>query len=148
MATANQQSRDDAAHYTDEALRLYERYGKPLEPEHHGQYLAVSPDGQTLLGDDLLTVGKEAAERYGPDNVVFKIGDIAAGTLSPTERQERPHNSIVEQKAGRPQVEAPENTLPDGNSAELSAREQAEMFYRCVTERSDVRELLSLLAKK
>ena len=79
MATNKEESGEDASYNTDQALKLYEEYGIPLEQEHRGQDLAVSPDGQTLLGDDLLTVPKEATEHLGPGNVVFKIGDIAVG---------------------------------------------------------------------
>ena len=46
-----------------EAERLYEKYGKPLEAEHQGQYLAISPEGQTLLGPTLLEVLKQARRR-------------------------------------------------------------------------------------
>ena len=40
---------------------VYERYGKPLERDHWGEYLAVSPSGDTLLGSDLM----EVTERPG-----------------------------------------------------------------------------------
>lgn len=79
MATHKQQSPKDASYDTEDALRLYEQYGKPLERDHPGEYLAVSPKGQTLLGDDLLTLSKEATKHSGPGNVIFKIGDIAVG---------------------------------------------------------------------
>ena len=32
---------------------LYERYGKPLEAEHWGEFVAISPDGRTILGTHL-----------------------------------------------------------------------------------------------
>ena len=62
-----------------QAERLYERYGKPLEREHSGQYLAVSPEGKTLLGSSLLEVANKAATALGPGNYVFKIGERAVG---------------------------------------------------------------------
>ncbi len=32
--------------------RLYELYGKALEEEYSGKFVAIGPDGQTILGDD------------------------------------------------------------------------------------------------
>jgi hypothetical protein len=58
---------------------LYERYAKPLESEHAGKYVAISPDGQVLLGDTLLDVARQATERFGRGNFVFKIGPRAVG---------------------------------------------------------------------
>jgi hypothetical protein len=34
---------------TVEGFRLYERYGKPLESKHRGEYVAIAPDGRTVL---------------------------------------------------------------------------------------------------
>jgi hypothetical protein len=79
MAMKNRDSSQERAQYISEALELYERYGKPLETAHAGEYLAVSPTGKTVIGPDLLSVTKEAAESFGPGNIVFKIGDIAVG---------------------------------------------------------------------
>ena len=36
----------------EEDARLYEQYGKPLEKDHAGEYMAISPDGQTILSND------------------------------------------------------------------------------------------------
>lgn len=58
---------------------LYEKYGKPLEEEHHGEYLAISPHGKTLLGKDLLDLMKEATDTFGPGNFIFKVGEKAVG---------------------------------------------------------------------
>lgn len=58
--------------------RLYERYGKPLEREHRGQYVAISPDGQTITGDDDVEVLREAIERFGSGNFAFhRVGHRA-----------------------------------------------------------------------
>ncbi len=55
--------------------RLYEQYGKRLERKHRGQYVAISPDGQTVTGDDDVDVLREAIERFGSGNFAFhKIG--------------------------------------------------------------------------
>ena len=45
--------------------RLYERYGRPLESEHAGQFVAIGDDGDLLLGDDEFAVATEAAHRFG-----------------------------------------------------------------------------------
>lgn len=63
----------------EQADRLYEQYGKPLEREHRGEYLAVSRDGQTLLAPSLLDAVERAADTFGPDNFVFKVGEKAVG---------------------------------------------------------------------
>ena len=64
-----------------ESTALYERYGKPLEADHWGQFLAVSPSGQTLIGPTLLAVVQRATEELGPETHVFKIGPRAVGTI-------------------------------------------------------------------
>ena len=66
----------------EEELRgLYERYGRPLEGDHWGEFIAISPRGDWLTGTDLLEVGREAAERFGNGNYVCKIGEIAVGKI-------------------------------------------------------------------
>ena len=63
----------------EEAAQLYERYGKPLEGEHRGEYLAISPEGQTLLGPTLLEVVQKAGTAFGAGNFVFKVGEKTVG---------------------------------------------------------------------
>lgn len=72
MTTTEQQRQTDAD-------LLYERYGKPLEAEHLGEYVAISPEGKTLLGPTVVDVMQRAAEAFGPGNVIFKIGLGATG---------------------------------------------------------------------
>ena len=62
-----------------EANRLYEQYGKPLEADHLGEFVAISPDGRTLLGTSASEVGRQAKETFGPGNFVFKIGPRVVG---------------------------------------------------------------------
>ncbi len=59
--------------------KLYKKYGKPLEKEHWGKFLAVSQKGKTVLGADLLEVAQKAAKTFGPGNFIFKVGEIAVG---------------------------------------------------------------------
>jgi predicted RNase H-related nuclease YkuK (DUF458 family) len=54
---------------------LYERYGKPLEQEHHGKYIAISRDGQVLEDPDAMVVVSQAIQRFGSGNFMFhRIG--------------------------------------------------------------------------
>ena len=59
----------------ERADELYERYGKPLEAEHWGKYVAVASDGRTLLGADMHAVHREGRESFGEDMHVFHVGE-------------------------------------------------------------------------
>ncbi len=63
----------------NQAEALYEQYAKPLEAEYWGEYVAVSPVGQTVVGADLLEVSDRALARFGPGGFLFKVGDKALG---------------------------------------------------------------------
>ena len=69
----------------EEALKqgdeLYELYGRPLEAEHWGEFVAVSPDGRSVLGADLSEVQDNALSQFGKGVHVFKVGQIAIGRL-------------------------------------------------------------------
>jgi hypothetical protein len=73
MMTSQQQS------LTVQADTLYEQYAKPLEKTRWGKFIAVSPTGQTILGDSLLELMEQAKAKLGPGNFIFKIGDRAVG---------------------------------------------------------------------
>jgi len=62
-----------------EVDQLYETHGKPLDTEHRGWILAVSRDGQTILGEDVHQVAQEAVERFGSGTgtFLFRIGEIS-----------------------------------------------------------------------
>ncbi|MGH2559622.1 MAG: hypothetical protein ACRDJH_11200 [Thermomicrobiales bacterium] len=54
---------------------LYEQYGRSLEAEHAGKFVAIGDDGQVILGTDYLAVSDQAVERYGAGNFALrKIG--------------------------------------------------------------------------
>ena len=59
--------------------RLYEPYARPYEAEHAGQFIAISPDGRSLLGDTMLDVAKRADSALGPGHFVFKLGPRSVG---------------------------------------------------------------------
>jgi hypothetical protein len=58
---------------------LYDKFAKPLEAEHPGEFVAVSRDGRVLFGRDLYELVKQASKDFGPDNHVFKVGDRVLG---------------------------------------------------------------------
>lgn len=59
---------------------LYDRYGKPLEAQHRGEYIAISSDGKTILGASVREVLVQAKATFGPGNFIFKVGEKAVGT--------------------------------------------------------------------
>jgi hypothetical protein len=67
---------DERRRQSDE---LYERYGKPLEQDHWGEFVAISPDGRILLGGDLNDVAWRGPEVLGRGCFVFKVGERAVG---------------------------------------------------------------------
>ena len=62
-----------------QAVRLYEQYGRSLEAEHRGEYVAILPGGTTIVGPDLKEVIERARTTVGPGTFVFKVGDRAVG---------------------------------------------------------------------
>jgi hypothetical protein len=60
--------------------KLYEQYGRPLEAEHWGEFVAIAQDGRTLLGSSLWDLTDQAIEELGPGSCIFKVGEKAIGT--------------------------------------------------------------------
>ena len=79
MQAGQQQLPDDELHRR--CNELYETYGKPLEPRHHGHCLAVSQEGRTIRGSDIHDVAERAAAVLGPSVFLYKIGERAVGKL-------------------------------------------------------------------
>jgi hypothetical protein len=66
------------AHREHEDGQLYERYSKPLELEHTGEFAAIGPDGRVILGEDDSEVFRKAIESFGSGNFgFFRIGHRA-----------------------------------------------------------------------
>ena len=63
----------------DQSEKLYDQYGTPLEQAHWGEYVAIFPDGRTLIGENLLDVSDEALVQFGQGSFLFKIGEKAVG---------------------------------------------------------------------
>lgn len=66
------------ARRAEEDARLYERYGKPLDQAHKGEFVAISSDGQTILGSDDNEVFQSAIQTFGSGSFgLFRIGHPA-----------------------------------------------------------------------
>ena len=70
---------DAAQAHTAEADQLYQQYGKPLEQEHWGQYVAISRTGEIVLAPTLVEAMQRARDAFGPGSFVFKVGEQAVG---------------------------------------------------------------------
>ena len=61
-----------------EQHRLYEKYGKPLEKEHKGEFVAIGLHGHVLLDRRLGDLLKRAIDTFGPDNFAMaRVGHDA-----------------------------------------------------------------------
>ena len=52
--------------------RLYQRYGRALEANHGGDFVAISDDGQTILGLDELVVASQGIQKFGPGEFALR----------------------------------------------------------------------------
>jgi hypothetical protein len=64
-----------------EAHRVYDRYVKPLEQEHWGEYVFVAADGRSVLGASELDAIDKGIAALGRGHFLFKVGDIAVGKI-------------------------------------------------------------------
>jgi hypothetical protein len=64
-----------------QADQLYEQYGKPLEAEHWGEFIAITTAGRTVIGPTLREVTERAEAELGLGVFVFKIGPRAVGKI-------------------------------------------------------------------
>ena len=51
---------------------LYDRWGKQLEPEHSGEFVAIADDGRTIFGPDELSVLHQAQELFAPGTFALR----------------------------------------------------------------------------
>ena len=63
----------------EQAESLYEQYGRPLEKEHWGKYVAIVQDGRLALGTSRLEALDKALAQFGPGSFLFKVGDRVVG---------------------------------------------------------------------
>ena len=60
---------------------LYERYVKPLEDTNRGEYLAVGPEGRTIIGKRAGEVLQEAVATFGTGKfALLRVGHATFGT--------------------------------------------------------------------
>jgi len=64
---------------SQEAEELYERYGKPLEKDFSGKYLAISKSGKIIMGDTVSGLVRKAKDTLGAGNFIYKIGERSVG---------------------------------------------------------------------
>ena len=59
---------------------LYQRYGKKLEQEHKGEFVAISREGTVIVSKSDIEVLQKALEQFGSGNFAFRrIGYKAIG---------------------------------------------------------------------
>lgn len=63
----------------ERAESLYVLYGKPLEKEHWGEYVAIFPDGRWVLGSSRVEALDQALVQFGAGSFVFKVGEKVVG---------------------------------------------------------------------
>ena len=59
---------------SQQAEVLYARYGKPLEAEHSGDFIAVSTQGKVVRAPTLQQVLDLSLEQLGKGSYVFRLG--------------------------------------------------------------------------
>lgn len=63
-----------------EDRRLYEKYGRSLETDHAGEFVAINSDGQFIVDADSDEVLRQAVQRFGSGNFAIKrVGEKAFG---------------------------------------------------------------------
>lgn len=58
---------------------IYEKYGKPLEKEHKGEFACITPKGDYVLGKTSVDAEKEAEKKGLKDFILFQIGNPGGG---------------------------------------------------------------------
>jgi hypothetical protein len=69
----------DQATLMQRGERLYDLYAKPLEAEHTGKFITISPDGHFIIGGTMRDVAMRAAKSFGRGNFLFRIGPRSVG---------------------------------------------------------------------
>ncbi len=73
-----QNSQDWIERKQAEQRRLYELYGKGLEKDHTGEFVAISLDGDILLDRKMGKLLKRAIDTFGRDNFAMaRVGHEA-----------------------------------------------------------------------
>jgi hypothetical protein len=61
--------------------QIYEQYVKPVEQDHQGEYVVVTPDGRLIFAPSLDAIAKKADEMPRTGNFLFKVGEISAAKI-------------------------------------------------------------------
>lgn len=61
---------------TREVYRIYDKYVKPFEHEHEGEYALVTPDGDVHFAPSVLEIMDKAHTIPNEKNQIFKVGDV------------------------------------------------------------------------
>lgn len=61
--------------------RMYEQYVKPVEQEHLGEYVVVTPAGDMYFAQTQSELVKKTMHLREGGNGLFRVGEIAAATL-------------------------------------------------------------------
>ena len=62
----------------DKDQTLYSKYGKPLEKEHRGEFIAINSGGQVILGKSMTEVMLKSVEKFGTrDYALARVGHEA-----------------------------------------------------------------------
>jgi len=70
-------------HGTDDLYDdLYDRYARPLEAEHWGEFIIIAPDGRYVIGETMVEVLERAVATIGPGHRGYRIGTRYVGTTS------------------------------------------------------------------
>ena len=56
----------------EQQTRLYNQYGKQLEAEHTGEFVAICEDGRVMLGDHEGNLFFAAVDEFGRDNFALR----------------------------------------------------------------------------
>ena len=60
----------------EEFDKCYERYGKPLENDHHGEFIAITQDGRVIVDKNDIEVVDRAIEEFGSGNFILcRVGE-------------------------------------------------------------------------
>ncbi len=75
MAVESQSTRKSSKRkLSRQAEELYARYGKPLEAEHPGDFIAISTQGKVVRAPTLQKVLDLSMEQLGKGSYVFRLG--------------------------------------------------------------------------
>jgi len=61
--------------------KIYDRYVKPVEQEHLGEFVLVTPDGEMIFATDSSELVRKTEHVTGEGNCIFRVGHKAAFSI-------------------------------------------------------------------